>query len=429
MMISKVVWAIAIVALLPVHVASSMTCDVINVRELGAVGDGEHDDTQAFLDAVKMGREEQKNIYVPIGKYLTSKTIVLDKIAMTGPQVSAWPGDEGVHMPSIIPTHRDGPAIQMLDSAALDGIDVSYASYPEDATGGPAAIMLSAPGVYLRNLRIRNAWDGISSDWIHNVGRLNIDNVFMASIQNIGVFVTSTLDVPRINNVEVWNHAITGRALNQGIGFKFVHNDMIRLTDCFVFSMRTGFLFEQKKYKSGTVEFHGMTWSVMNGCSVDACQYGVQVVGDHDLSISGGLFWTHWGGMMVYEGNAMIRVSGSELKANGGPALRVVDCGHIALTGNSLFHPLPGYNTPAVILEGGNTVMSGNYILSSDKGISVGPNVESVLIVGNTIQADKEHVKVDERTPDDSVLIQDNITRSYAKEDHEEKGSSDENAQ
>lgn len=396
-----------------VSVQCVYAADYVNVRDCGAVGDGVHDDTEAFLKAVQKAREEQKNVYVPIGEYITSQTIVLDKVAMHGPQVSAWVGDEDVHMPSVLPTHLDAPAFQMLDSAALDGIDITYAAYPEDATGGPAAIMLSASGIYLRNLRIREAWDGIASDWIHNNGRLNIDNVFMVSIQNIGVFVTSTLDVPRLNNIEIWNARITGRPLNQGIGFKFVHNDMIRLTDCFVFSMRTGFLFEQKQYKSGTVDFHGMTWSVMNGCSVDACQYGVEVVGAHDISISGGLFWTHWGAMILRGGGSMVRVSGSELKANGGPALRVEDCGHITLTGNSLFRPLEGYDTPAVVLEGGNTVMSGNYLLSCDTGIAISPGVKSCVITGNTLEARNKAIVLDESVPQDRLVIEANLERKF----------------
>ncbi|HNT36097.1 MAG TPA: glycosyl hydrolase family 28-related protein, partial [bacterium] len=103
---------------------SVRAADCISVRDCGAIGDGVHDDTDAFLKAVELARREQKNVYVPIGTYATSKTIVLDKVAMNGPQVSAWVGDESVHMPSIVPTHRDGPAFQMLDSSALDGIDI-----------------------------------------------------------------------------------------------------------------------------------------------------------------------------------------------------------------------------------------------------------------------------------------------------------------
>lgn len=47
---------------------------VINVKECGAVGDGVTDDTQAFIDAMALG----KNIYVPAGNYLISSTLNLD---------------------------------------------------------------------------------------------------------------------------------------------------------------------------------------------------------------------------------------------------------------------------------------------------------------------------------------------------------------
>ena len=38
-----------------------------NVRDFGAVGDGEHDDTQAFLDAIR--QTSQGAILVPAGRY------------------------------------------------------------------------------------------------------------------------------------------------------------------------------------------------------------------------------------------------------------------------------------------------------------------------------------------------------------------------
>ncbi len=54
----------------------------LNVRDFGAVGDGVHDDTQAFIDALRasgddMGRNVWQNriVYVPNGEYLVSDTI------------------------------------------------------------------------------------------------------------------------------------------------------------------------------------------------------------------------------------------------------------------------------------------------------------------------------------------------------------------
>jgi len=278
---------------------------------------------------------------------------------------------------------------------------------------------MTASGIYLSNLRIRNAWDGLMSDGMHNVGRLNIENVFMAGIEHIGCYVSPTLDVPRLNNIEIWNHRITGRALDSGIGFHLVHNDMIRMTDCFVFSMAKGFVFEQIPRTSGGIQLHGMTWAVLNGCSADACQFGIEVIGDHDLSISGGLFWSHWGGMVVKRGSPMIRISGSELKANGGPALTVEaeSGGHVAVSGCSLFHPLEGYNTPAVRLEGGDVVMSGNYILSSDAGISIGEGIGSAVITGNTSRVRTEPVRVAEGANREGLVLEHNLELPYKERD------------
>ena len=61
---------------------------------------------------------------------------------------------------------------------------------------------------------------------------------------HVGVRVTGTRDVPRLCNVEVWNQGALSenRGLRKDIGFLLGKNDLIRLTDCFVFGMQTGFV-------------------------------------------------------------------------------------------------------------------------------------------------------------------------------------------
>lgn len=387
--------------------------DMVNVKDMGAVGDGVQDDTQAFLDAIEKGREIKQNVYVPLGHYKISKTIEVDSIGITGPSVGAWPGDKRCELPSIIPVHLDAPAIHLRDSAAMTWLEVAYEPFVEDATDGPDAIKIEGSGIYIGNIRLRAPWNGIMPDPRHNVGRINIDNVFIESVQNIGVMITPTLDVPRLNNIEIWNHGITGRPMNQGVGFKLVHNDMIRMTDCFVFSMRVGFQFEQIPQTEG-YPLHGMTWGVMNGCSVDACQYAIEVIGNHNISISGGLFWSHWGGLMVREeGDPQIRVVGCELKANGGPAMRWEGGGHGVFSGNTFFHPLPGYNTPAVELHGGQMILNGNDIVSSDMGVSVGDKLTEAIITNNIITAAQDHVKIHGDQPEDKLIVGSNVLKKY----------------
>jgi hypothetical protein len=286
----------------PVPVSVSPV-DVVNVRSLGARGDGETDDTAAFLDAITEARERLVNVYVPRGEYVISQPLVLEEISLTGPEGLAWPADRNV-LPAILPLHRDGPAFHLWDGAGLRGVDITY-NWTEEPEAGPPAVLVSGVGVYISNMRIRYAWDGILTDGAHNVGRVNFENIFMVAIRNVGVRVTGTWDVPRLHNIEVWNAGPVPRGLEQGIGFHLGKNDLIRVTDCFAFAMQTGFLLEEE---IEGLEIEGGTWGVMNGCSTDFCGNGVVVRGAHTLSFSGGTLWDHHVGLLVEGEGARVRM-------------------------------------------------------------------------------------------------------------------------
>ncbi|NCO39681.1 MAG: hypothetical protein GW892_13350, partial [Armatimonadetes bacterium] len=58
---------------------------MIDVRTLGATGDGQTDDTAAFLKAVEQGKADGKHVFVPRGTYVLSKPIALENVALAGP--------------------------------------------------------------------------------------------------------------------------------------------------------------------------------------------------------------------------------------------------------------------------------------------------------------------------------------------------------
>ncbi len=356
--------------------------DMVNVRDTGAVGDGVADDTSAFIEAVRLARESDRNVYAPKGTYRISDTITLDKVTVTGPAGSAWPADADV-LPSIRPDHSDGPAFRLLEGGGLSWIDISYPTERE-IREGDTAVLVSGIGAYIGNARIRYAWDGILADGEANVGRVNFENIFMVAIRNVGVRVTGTWDVPRLHNIEVWNAGVVGRGLEEGVGFHLGKNDLIRMTDCFVFAMHHGFLFEET---IEGLEIEGPTWGVMNGCSTDFCGIGVEVRGDHTLTFSGGSLWDHAQGVIVDGERARVRISGSEVKSNGAPAIEVRDAGHVTVSGCSLLRAMEEHPGPAVVLEGGRTVLGANHIEAYGTGITIGPDVASAVIEGNAIDS------------------------------------------
>lgn len=357
---------------------------MVNVRDLGARGDGRSDDTAQFLQAIERAKARQAGVFVPRGRYMLSKTVSLEGIALTGPAVGAWPADVDT-LPSIIPTHTDGPAFQLLAGGAISGIDITY-QWPSEPEEGPAAVAISGIGTYIRNVRIRYAWDGIIADGEQNVGRANIENVFLVSIRNVGVRMTGTLDAPRLANVEVWNAGPVPRGLAQGIGFHLGHNDLIRLTDCFVFGMHHGFLLEER---IAGCKVTGPTWGVMNGCTTDFCVVGLAVRGGHTLSVSGGTFWSHEESLLVEGAGGRIRLAGCELKSNGAPAVVVRGGDHTVLSGCTLLRTMEGLAIPAVVAEAGRLVIGAGYIASrGEPAVIIAEGVRSAAIHGNIIATD-----------------------------------------
>lgn len=381
--------------------------DMVSVKDHGAVGDGEADDTQAFVEAVAEGQQTGRHVYVPRGRYRLSRTVELENIALAGPDVGAWPADIDA-LPSILPTHTDSPAFVLGAGASLRGLDITC-HLPGEIDSGPPAVLISGIGVFISNCRIRYPWDGIITDGKSNVGRLNIDNVFMVSPRNVGVRVTGTWDVPALRNVEVWNAGPVPRGLNEGIGFHLGKNDLIRLTDCFAFAMRYGFLLEDK---IEGCEIEGGTWGVMTGCSTDYCGAAIAVRGSHTVSISGGTFWDHAESLIVDGEGARVRVSAAELKSNGAPSVVVKQCDHAVITGCSILRPMEGFDAPAVVYTGGRLVLSGNFIQSKGPGVRIGPDVAGGIVRGNLIEADPEAAIVREGGEEGAVLIEGNLEQA-----------------
>lgn len=364
--------------------------DSINVRSLGAKGDGKSDDTIAFMEAAAAARKERRTIYVPRGTYRIGKPIVLENAALHGPEPGAWPADTDA-TPVIIPTHRDGPCVELKAGGSLRGICIRY-EWDKEPEAGPAAVLVSGIGAWVSSVKLMYPWDGIMADGVSNVGRLNIADVFIVSPRNIGVRVTGTWDVPALRNIEVWNAGPVPRGLEKGIGFDLGKNDLIRLTDCFAFAMNVGFLLRDK---IPGCKIEGGTWGVMTGCSTDFCSIGIKVEGENTVSISGGTFWQHHNGLIVDGEKARVRLTGAEVKSNGAPAVTVQSADHVIVSGCSLLRPMKEHAGPVVEVMGGRAVLQGCHIEGHGAGIVIGAKAGEVVMNGNL--TDTKEPKVEDR--------------------------------
>jgi hypothetical protein len=354
----------------------------INVRDFGARGDGSADDTQAIEKAIEAARSAGLAVFVPRGTYHVTRPLTLQNISLTGPTPGVWCADTDV-LPILVPQHRDAPCLILKAGAGIQALAIRY-DWNGEPEAGPPAIVVSGVGAYLSHVKIMYPWDGIIADGVSNIGRLNVENVFIVAPRNIGVRITGTWDAPTVRNVEVWNLGPVPRPFEKGIGFDLGKNDLIRLSDCFVFAMYTGYLLRDK-IPDATIE--GGTWGMLTGCSSDFCHIGVDIRGEHTVSVTGGCYWSHFHGIRIDGEKARVRVTGAEWKSNGAPCVEVHRAEQAVIDGCSLVRPMETFTVPAVHLRGGFTTLSGCHIHSTDEGVRIEGGVQSALLAGNTIRA------------------------------------------
>lgn len=355
---------------------------VVNVRDFGARGDGRTDDTGAFEKAIEAARSAGASVFAPRATYLLTRPLVLENVSLTGPSPGVWCADTDV-LPILLPQHRDSPCLVLRAGGGIQAIAIRY-DWQGEPESGPPAVVVAGIGAYLSQVKIQYPWDGILADGVSNIGRLNVENVFIVAPRNIGMRITGTWDVPTIRNVEVWNLGPVPRPLEKGIGFDLGKNDMLRMSDCFVFAMYTGYLLRDK-IPGATVE--GGTWGALTGCSSDFCHIGIDVQGEHTVSVTGGCYWSHFWGVRVEGERARIRLTGAEVKSNGAPCVEVLRAEQVVVDGCSLLRPMETFAAPAVHLRGGHTTISGCHLFSTTEGIRIEAGVSSALVAGNTLQA------------------------------------------
>ncbi len=216
------------------------TAGFVNVRDFGARGDGNTDDTTAFERAIESAKSQGLAVFVPRGVYRTTRTLVVENVSITGPTPGVWCADTDV-LPILLPKHRDAPCVLMKAGGGLQALCIRY-DWEREPDSGPPAVVVGGVGAYIGYVKIMYCWDGIMADGVSNIGRLNVENVFIVAPRNIGLRVTGTWDAPTIRNVEVWNLGPVPRPLEKGIGFDLGKNDLLRMSDCFAFAMHTGYL-------------------------------------------------------------------------------------------------------------------------------------------------------------------------------------------
>jgi hypothetical protein len=364
--------------LLSIFLCAGAFAAEINVKDFGAVGDGKADDTAAIQAALDKAAETQRGgvAVLPAGEYRVTDTLKIKACLLKGLDAGAWPSDRAP-MPTLRIDHTKGPCVIAEHAASIHGINFEYDHKGEEARKFGPTILLSGIGISLTNLRISQPYEAIMADGKTNIGRLNIENIFIISARKCGVYVANTYDIPTLRNIEVWNpHPY---AQKHCVGFKLGKNDEIRMDSCFAFACQTGFLFVKEK--------DGATWGGMNGCSVDFSVFGVVVEEVNSLRITGGCLWAHATSLKT-TGPGRIMVSGVDLRSNGDASLVVDDCSSLTVTGCNLGKSAANWpDVPAAKINGGKSVLlNGNTFDDNGPGVLIGPKATYFSITNNLFQ-------------------------------------------
>jgi hypothetical protein len=362
-----------------------------NVLDFGAEGDGEHDDTDAFIAAIAAAKKDKLPVYVPAGTYKVEETLTLEDVTLYGYHSGTFTSDTA-SLPTILHTNLAEPLFHVV-GGSLSGLYVDVKGVTakgETEEGDPMVetVRLSKPGSRISNLKIQNPYIGIATQFTSgpNPGRCFIENIFIIGAYNTGVFVHGTYDVATLSNIEVWNPDL-GRPCPTA--YRFGKNDDLRAVNLFTFNSKVGFMFEETEVEGG--KFEGC-WGSFTNCSTDLCETGLKVGrGQHALTVIGGTYWNHFYGLDVTSQTSdltRITMTGCELKTNGASTVNVAGGQMVTVTGCNISRTQSDHKAIPVTIKGGTGVtLSGNTICANGTAaVEIASTFKgAATVTGNTV--------------------------------------------
>ncbi len=376
---------IAVSLILPAKAFSAL--DWKNVKSFGSVGDGKNDDTNAIVRAITAAGPGG-TVYFPYGEYRITGALKLNQVALVGSVDGGWPGD-APFLPKIIVAHKDAPAVEAGNSSSVRGLYFECQNNPSNPEPRPPTILLTGIGVTVSNVKIQLPWIGIASDGVSNNGRCCIENVFIISALNCGVYLAHTWDTPILNKIEVWN--VLDYCVENAVGFRFGHNDQIRASSLFAFKCKTGYLFDLPESDKNNC------YGDFVACSTDACANGISIT-KADVRFSGCTFLNHFATAKLLSKAASLQLSGCRLQSNGEPHILIEDCSKLIVSGCQ-FHRAFSNGMPAVEIKGGSMInISGCNFDQTTGGVKACGNADFFAITGNIFSA-ADFPAIDDQTP------------------------------
>ncbi len=368
-------------------------------------GDGIADDTAALqrtLDALgKTGGE----LRLPPGKYLLRGTLNIPTgVSLQGSWDAPHHGAWNVGSTLLMENGRgqeDGPAtITLQPSSALRGFTMLW---PEQVWPNivPYPYAIHGVGMHntIENVTFVNAYQGIKIGQPFSELHL-IRNVF-GCVLRVGVFIDSTSDIGRLENVHFNPHywPRSGHASAKAAGdmeiarymadhleaFVFGRSDWQYVTNCFVFAAKIGYHFIKTPDGSCNAQLLNI--------GGDYCRVGLQIddIQAIGLQVTNGAFTS-------FSGEPNVGVMTSESAQTG--AAQFVNCNFWATPGGAArlngkvnvafndchFLDVPDFDAPHAAIEASNGRLNlrGNTFGKSGRAVNVKNGVTSAIVMANT---------------------------------------------
>ncbi|NIA12583.1 MAG: hypothetical protein GWP08_00790 [Nitrospiraceae bacterium] len=276
-----------------------------SVKEFGAMGDGQTDDTAAIQAAIDAASGDGGNVLLPPGRYAVSGSLHI------APGVTVM----GVHDAPVgftAPTatvllvtggrdDEDAPALfEMGDSSMLRALTLWWPDQtPDDVHPYPWAVHMFGNDNTVENLTFINAYNGIRVGPETNC-RHRIRSCYGCLLRR-GVFVDNTWEIGRIENCQFHPHwwsqpefggdwkKVSAYMAEHLETFIFGRTDWEYVTNNFIFSCKIGYQFIHTEHG----EFNGH----MTGCGADGSgtaiwverlqKMGLLIAGGEFVSLSG----------------------------------------------------------------------------------------------------------------------------------------------
>jgi len=348
-----------------------------SVKAYGAAGDGVTDDTAAFQAAIAAAQASQTNngIYVPMGKYVLSASLTLNKLEMVGKFAGGWPADTQP-MPLLLLHHYNEAGLILQDGASVHGVGLNYDNGSPSNSLAPA-ISLQGEGVTISSVKIISPYDGISTPSSAVPNRARLSDIFIVSPVHMGAQVSKITDFIQCQHMEVW----CPTTYSSGPGYSFGMIAGGAFNGLTAFQCTPGIQITTDTNTGG-----GTFTGTLMDCSMDACTTGLSITGNHQIKIIGGDWDCENYGINLNGSGAQLSVVGGKWHANSAQGIYVQSAQNVIISG-CMFYQSVSESNPLVWISSCATATLDSCQFLTGNGLQLDNGVQRAVVTGNIFQS------------------------------------------